>query len=293
MTTATILERLKFEHGTGVVVDQLLPGGALVTQGDAIFRVIRHLGMGDRHGMQLVPITDDEVPESGELKLGRDLRGVSVFVHTPTYNGWVATEYCFGLIDAMMSLGVRFQAKSEMGPLIARHRDELTTQFAEGDASHMLCIDADICFGAADLARLLVADRDIVAGCYPRKNSKRDLPAARATEVEPSSSPLVSAKFAPAGFMLISRDAIRAMAEQVDDSEYYAHNGRAVLPLWHAPRDENGRQSFCGEDVAFCQRARAAGFDIWVHTDVRLKHYGMHHYEFDPGPIKWMGDRPS
>lgn len=206
---------------------------------------------------------------------------IDLFIHTPTYDGTVAMAYVHGLLDTLAGLGCNYAIGSGNGPLVARNRDEITTQFAESDCTHMLCIDADVEFSPADVVMLLNANRSIVAGCYPTKDANRRVMAIRAEEG--SDGPLVRCEFVPAGFLLVRRDAVRDMVEALRPGEAYLHQGKATLPLWHA---SDGTR--CGEDVAFCRRARRAGHDVWLHTDVRLKHHGMHVYEFPDGPLQLL-----
>lgn len=288
-----VIAPLEFEDGTiGCVVAEQPPLNSLVKSSDGgLYRVVQHIQTSDKLGVKLLPLTPDVgagAPTAGsDLDVRCNLAAVDLFVQTPTYNGWVSVGYTFGLIDTMVALGIRTRCASEMGPLIARHRDELTTQFATTECTHMLCIDADVSFTPGDLAKLFAADLDVVAGCYPRKNHLRDVPA-RPVDGADRNAELVEAEFLPAGFMLIKRSAIEVMVEAEPKENWYANRGVATLPLWQPP---SGKA--CGEDVAFCLRAKAAGLNLYAHTGVRLQHYGMHHFTLPEGPLRWIDEAPS
>lgn len=214
------------------------------------------------------------------------LRGrahMDLFIHTPTYDGTVAMAYVHGLLDTLAGLGCSYAIGSGTGPLVARNRDEITTQFAETNCTHMLCIDADVRFERRDVELLIAADRGCVAGCYPSKDRKRRVMALPIKDGRREGD-LVACEFVPAGFMLVTRDVIHAVAEPYLESGCYLHQGQPTLPIWQS--DDGTR---CGEDVAFCRKVRAAGHDVWLHTKVRLGHYGAHMYEFPDGALTFLG----
>ena len=53
--------------------------------------------------------------------------------------------------------------------LVPNARNVLANQFLESQATHLMWIDADIGFNALDIVSMLLADRDIVCGIYPKK----------------------------------------------------------------------------------------------------------------------------
>ncbi|NBO87112.1 MAG: hypothetical protein EBV00_02995, partial [Burkholderiaceae bacterium] len=53
--------------------------------------------------------------------------------------------------------------------LIQRGRNALAHQFMKTKCTHLLFIDADIKFDANDIIPMVLADKDIICGIYPKK----------------------------------------------------------------------------------------------------------------------------
>src|ERR1700678_3123237 len=97
-----------------------------------------------------------------------------VVVGTPCFGGMVSQDYTMSLLNlssaaaqhgfdiAVMMLG--------NDALITRARSAIVAKFLDNPATtHLLFIDADICFEPEHVVRLLRFDRDFVAGLYPAK----------------------------------------------------------------------------------------------------------------------------
>jgi hypothetical protein len=101
------------------------------------------------------------------------LRGFRPLIATPAYGDNVATNYVKSMInftnacrDKAMSFAVNFDHDS----LITRCRNVCVAKFlADPRLTHLFWIDADVGFSPEAAFRLLLADRDVVAGVYPLK----------------------------------------------------------------------------------------------------------------------------
>ena len=65
-------------------------------------------------------------------------------------------------------LGLLYQYRMN-DALVANARNQLTRQFLESEATHLMWIDADIGFNAFDIVSMILADQDIICGMYPMK----------------------------------------------------------------------------------------------------------------------------
>src|ERR1700733_1729858 len=105
--------------------------------------------------------------------LDSDVRTPTVFIATPMYGGMAAGIYTASMVqlpatflrNRVDSLYVFSSSKS----LVPNARNILTHQFLESQATHLMWIDADIGFNALDIVSMLIADKDIVCGIYPKK----------------------------------------------------------------------------------------------------------------------------
>lgn len=188
------------------------------------------------------------------------------FLATPLHDGRVHHDYMSGVIQLALAARERLIIAKFSGPFLPVSRDILTAHFLRSSATHLLCIDSDIGWGAADVEKLLAADRDFVSGLYAKKTRERPLatPLMRHHEGD-----LIEARYAAAGFVLLTRACIERMIEAYSELEYETPHGRAWA-LWSPLFD--GRPY--GEDAAFCKRWRDLGGRIWAHPGVVLRHYG-------------------
>jgi len=95
-------------------------------------------------------------------------------VATPCYGGLVTQRYMQSICALLaygnahgLSVGVELLGYDS---LIPRARNTLVTTFLDQPAAtHLMFIDADIGFDPADVGRMLLFDKEVVAGMYPLK----------------------------------------------------------------------------------------------------------------------------
>ncbi len=96
-----------------------------------------------------------------------------VFIATPCFGGLVSQHYMQSVISLIQYAGqAGFDAMLALlghDSLITRSRNTLVTQFLNSPASHLLFIDADICFDPQQVHEMLAFDQEVVAGIYPLK----------------------------------------------------------------------------------------------------------------------------
>src|SRR5262249_1363096 len=90
----------------------------------------------------------------------------------------------------------------------------------------------------------------------------------------------ITGDYAGAGFLLIKREAILALAERFPETKYSAaHNFTDPPPsdnhyaLFDCMIEPETRE-YLSEDFAFCRRWRSIGGKIWLDADSRLIHIG-------------------
>lgn len=187
---------------------------------------------------------------------------VSLFVATPLHDSRMHKAYTQGLLEAW---GATIAQKwcTQNGTSLARQRDQLVARFAESDCTHLLFVDSDIGWHAADAMRLVETGKDFIGGFYIRKGPG-NVPTAR---LEPfRQGELYGARHLGTGFLLVSRRAVESLLE-AHRSDRYQYGDREFISLFSQRLDEDT------EDVAFCRRYRELGGALWVHTGVTLDHY--------------------
>ena len=250
----------------------------------------------------------------GMPTLGAAKPPVPLFVATPCYGGMVHQRYMMSairLLQTAPALGIRV-AVELLGydSLVTRSRNTLVAKFLDDEkATHLMFIDADVAFDAAQVVRMLRFDADVVAGIYPLKMILWDaVSVAHAEAGEPiESAPLryvgvpcqgeefesrdgfVTGVYAGTGFMLIRREVLVRMIAAYPEMRYTAAHTQPVpsqSPNQYALFDcmidpETGH--YLSEDYAFCKRWRAIGGTLWLDTKGELTHIGTHEFEGRPG----------
>lgn len=174
--------------------------------------------------------------------------------------------------------------------LISRSRSIVASCFLRSDADVLIQIDTDIVFKPEDVVRIAhEAERHGVAcGLYMTRNIATQ-PAALLPDSEITFAPgrpPVEVPFGSTGFMAIHRRVFKRLAED--------------LPLCHQTWESNGQSiafwpfympyviewpvdgyMYLSEDWAFCQRAKDAGFKVFLDPSIRLGHVGSYTYTLE------------
>lgn len=179
-------------------------------------------------------------------------------------------------------------------------------------ATHLLFVDSDIAFDAADVMRMLDFDHDIMAAIYSQKyiNWDRVADAARKYPDLPSRLlPSVAGVYgtfhplpggghvsldepfqiasAGMGLMLIRRDVFIQMIDAYPELMVRLSSGEAnffqsnpCMPgIFNEMVSPDG--FFLGEDLSFCERWRAIGGKVHGCGWFKIRHLGTHEYASD------------
>lgn len=172
--------------------------------------------------------------------------------------------------------------------LIDRSRSIEATQYMKGsDADYLMFLDDDIAYDPVDVIRFLhrahQANCDIAGATYILKTDKNPVITAKPFKGQTISfgpdSDLVEVRYLATGFMLIKK---RVLQELVNGLPLCHPKTLAFYPFFQPfPKEIDGDMKYLSEDWAFCDRARDAGFKVWLDPAVRLKHTGSYTYELD------------
>lgn len=191
--------------------------------------------------------------------------------------------------------------------LITRARNEAVAEFlADPSFTHLFWIDADIGFTPEQALRLLLADRDVVAGVYPLKRIDwpatipagldRDRFLARylrypvnaheAVDMAIDSDGFMEVSEAPTGFMCIRRTVFDQLMARMPELKYVPDG---PPDAWHRElcyrffdvMVEPGTNRYLSEDYAFCRRWRELGGKIHIDTASKLSHQGIYTFQGD------------
>ena len=168
--------------------------------------------------------------------------------------------------------------------LLCRARSKTATHFLlETDYDVWVSIDSDIVFDPASVIQIAQQAHDlggIVVGlyvtraagslCRPTSIFWEDQPIEFGTDPTP-----VEIKYAATGFMAVSRVVFEALAKDMPLCHPKEHWKFFPLFMPMIVDGENGPE-YLSEDYSLCERARRAGFKIYLNPAVRLLHLGQY-----------------
>ena len=210
------------------------------------------------------------------------IRPPSLFIGLPTYDGKIEYKTVRGLVQLAAFCGakqIRFGIDVVPGDaFIGKARNTIAKRFMNSGFDELLYIDADVGFDIESVKSLMRSDVDIAAGIYRVKEDKMKYPALMYDPLErhPDDPRLIKMQYVPAGFLKIRRKVFEKLIEAYPE-EYY-HSGDMQYIYDHFPCGRVGN-SFTGEDISFCQRVIACGFDIWGVQGINLIHTGAKAFE--------------
>jgi hypothetical protein len=205
----------------------------------------------------------------------------SIFIGTPSSAGLVHSTYAVSLVSTSMFLSTKsIHVITHIecgGTLLVQSRNRIISDFLKSTASHLLFVDSDIGWLPEDLFRMLNRNQDFVAGVYPGRKGEGYVfrPKTEDNGSVKMEQGLIDAECVPAGFMLLSREAILKMINfHSDRMAVITKHDRTTEKISFLFNTEVIDGSFWGEDFVFCLLANKAGIDIKVDPHIVLDHAG-------------------
>jgi hypothetical protein len=247
-----------------------------------------------------------------------ELQKHKLFIATPCYGGQLTEPYFKSILRLVFfcdrnSIPLHFATIANES-LITRARNTLVAFFLNSDCSHLFFIDADIEFNVEDVIKLMVADKDVAVGAYPKKGINWDT-VKKYVETTPNSSAadigvagseyainfnftgnnfqvnvqdgLIDLKDAGTGFMMIKRSVIEKMCAAHPELQYNndinvdKELDKFTYALFDTIIDGDARR-YLSEDYTFCRRWQKMGGQIWLDPSIVLNHYGSYAYRGNP-----------
>jgi hypothetical protein len=219
------------------------------------------------------------------------LRNSRIHFCIPCYGGMLTEAFFISMLKFMAAankLGLNFTVDTMVNEsLIPRGRNSLVAKFLafEPKSTHLMFIDADIGFEPEEIVKLILADKDVAGGLYPKKA----LPIQYVVNRVPNSQKegnLVEVANLGTGFMLIKRECIEKIISQRPDLHYADAIGLDPkfdpykYALFDTSIDEHTRE-YLSEDYHFCKLWRGMGGKIWADLTIRLDHTGYYKFAGD------------
>lgn len=196
-----------------------------------------------------------------------------VAVCVPTHSSWqpeFGQSLCMAVADFLTSKFDNYEPGVKLsvarGSLLCQQRTDLVEDALASKCDYILFVDDDMVFSQDTIQLLLEADKDIIAAncvtkTMPPVPTARSLPG-KPIYTRPDSTGVEEVLTVGTGIMLIKSSVFAKLPK----------------PWFSQPWLANGNQQ--GEDVYFCQKARAHGFSIYISHDVskNVLHTGEFHY---------------
>ena len=221
---------------------------------------------------------------------------MKLFVPLICYNHTCNTEYMMSILKLLnaaknSNLNVSFYPIF-FESLVSRARNAAVAHFLEDkENTHILFIDSDIIFEPEDVFKLIKANKEVVAGIYPKKyivwdrlkqypeSERVDFPVGG--QIKMTEDNFLEMDYLPTGFLLISRTAINKIIKQYPELKYkndidgYMSAGDNFYDLFKVGIRNGIYES---EDWGFCSLWKSVGGKVLIHPEINVKHLGWHEY---------------
>jgi hypothetical protein len=222
---------------------------------------------------------------------------MKLFVPLICYNHTCNTEYMMSILKLLnaaknSNLNISFYPIF-FESLVSRARNAAVAHFLEDkENTHILFIDSDIIFEPEDVFKLIKANKEVVAGIYPKKyivwdrlkkypeSERVDFPIGG--QIKMTEDNFLEMDYLPTGFLLISRTAINKIIKQYPELKYrndidgYMSAGDNFYDLFKVGIRNGIYES---EDWGFCSLWKSVGGKVLIHPEINVKHLGWHEYE--------------
>ena len=181
--------------------------------------------------------------------------------------------------------------------LVTRARNNLMAKMMTNPAAtHFMFIDADIRFRAEDILAMLVTEKDVIGGLYPKKS----LPISYVINVAPGTkieNGIFKVDTMGTGFMMFRRHVYEKLIKAHPECKYVDDVGLGkqfepnMYSIFDTIIDEKGH--YLSEDWTFCRRWAAIGGETYAHAGVLLNHSGFYEFAGDLSVLTGNAVDPS
>lgn len=235
---------------------------------------------------------------------------MKLYIATPMFGG-ACTGFFAQSLMALQNLLKEKRVSMACGfifneSLIQRARNALVHNFLNTDFTHLLFIDADIRFNAEDVVSMLLADKPILCGLYPKKEINwQKVHAAVGAGVPAQELSKYSGSFVVnlkdmkqeeavavnepleiwhggTGFMMVQRQVFEELKPHVPTYVNNTHDlgnvmGEESVHEFFATSINPEDRQLLSEDYHFCSLwRRQCGGVVWAAPWIQLEHVGMY-----------------
>jgi len=224
-----------------------------------------------------------------------DFSKIHLHIGIPCYGGMVSEPTMTSLLKFVLMaqrVGLHWSLDTMVNEsLITRGRNNLMAKMMSNTkATHFMFIDADIRFDADSIFQMIVYEKEVIGGLYPKKSipSNYVINLLSQTQIQ---GDIFTVDTMGTGFLIFQRSVYEKLCAAYPNTKYVDDVGLGkqfepnMYAIFDTEIDEKGH--YLSEDWLFCRRWQKLGGTIWAHNKVLLNHIG--HYEYK-GDLSQMPD---
>ena len=213
-------------------------------------------------------VNSDEQTRNAKKALGQTVMPKKLLVAIPTAR-YIEPETFKSIYNQVTPGGVTIDFQYFYGYNVDQIRNLIAHYAIENGYDYLMCVDHDIAFDVTTIAKLVAHNKDIIGGIYRQRRPEQilevfnmayhpyyDTKAFYTTPFEVGAIGL--------GCALIKVDVLKKI-------------GYPQFDYHQAIKAEDS----LSEDVDFCQKAKKAGYRIWIDPDIRCEHHGQSVYKIN------------
>ena len=232
-----------------------------------------------------------EDSETGEKPKGipYDFSKIHLHIGIPCYGGMMSEPTVTSLLKFILMAsraGLNWSLDTMVNEsLITRGRNNLMSKMMSNQsATHFMFIDADIRFEPESIFQMLVYEKDVIGGLYPKKS----IPTNYVINLLPQTQihgDTFTVDTMGTGFLIFKREVYQKLCDAHPECKYVDDVGLGkqyepyMYAIFDVGIDEKGH--YLSEDWMFCRRWQKQGGTIWAHSKVLLNHCGHYEYKGD------------
>ncbi len=218
----------------------------------------------------------------------------NILICVPAYGNTVSVatlNTSHSLIQMFSSKGIRGGIAAFSYPDVSESRNIMLTGWYDGcpDATHLLFVDSDMGFSPQVVVDMLLFNEPMIGAIYPKKTLPVQWAASGLAEKDVRrNGNFMTVAGLGMGCFLIRRDAIDIMLEkmpEIIDTRMTFHaakdmlKGRIIRAFDTFDNPDDNQAGKLSEDLAFCQRWRTCGGEVWASLEHEIEHVGLHSYK--------------